>query len=405
VRQPIGAISVCCAVLLGVAGAWGQETLYTDVTPTNLPSGLAGRCMDAGAGDADGDGDLDLALAMEFQMNVLLRNDGTGVFSDASQALPRTRHDSEDIEFADFDGDADLDLVVVSEDDEANELYLNDGNGTFSDAGDRIPVQGISNAHAVADLDGDGTPDVLVGNHGVDRALLNDGSGNFSDESVRLWTNDAPTQDLELADVDGDGDLDLLVANEGQNQLFLNDGQGSFVDATDGRLPRRIDESREIKAADLDGDGDLDLLVANVQFVLRAPRRDYLLLNDGSGAFTDGAPERLPNGDRDHFTVQVVDLDGDGDLDILAPLTRLAGDPGDYRVLMNDGSGYFSVAPPGSVLPSSAVGNGFDIEVADFNGDGEEDLFLCNRSSSSDRGAAAIAGGGQPRLLLRRSLP
>lgn len=402
-RHLIGVIPVSCVVLLCTARVTAQEVFYADVTNVNLPSGLAGQCMDADSGDADGDGDLDLALAMEFQTNILLLNDGAGVFFNASQLLPSTQRDSEEIEFADFDGDGDLDLVVVSEDDQVNELYLNTGNGTFSDASDRIPVQGVSNAHVVVDLDGDGALDILVGNHGVDRVLINDGVGNFSDQSDRFWINDSPTQDLELADVDGDDDLDLLVANEGQNQLFLNDGQGFFIDATDGHMPRRDDESREIKAADMDGDGDLDLIVANVQFVLNAPHRDYLLLNNGFGVFTDGVRERLPDGDRDHFTVQVVDLDGDGDTDILAPLTRLSGDPGDYRILLNDGSGYFVVADPDSVLPSSVFGNGFDIEVADFNGDGGEDLFLCNRSYSRDPGEA-VAAGGQPRLLLRRML-
>ena len=205
IRDSIRIVSVCVPLLWGTK-APAQDALYVDVTDVNLPSGVAGQCMDAGAGDADGDGDLDLALAMEFQTNILLLNDGAGRFSDGSQGLPRTRHDSEDIEFADFDGDGDLDLVVVSEDDQVNELYLNDGDGTFSDASERIPVRGVSNAHAVMDLNGDGASDLLIGNNGVDRALLNDGTGNFSDESGQIWGNDSPTQDLEVADVDGDGE-------------------------------------------------------------------------------------------------------------------------------------------------------------------------------------------------------
>ena len=84
---------------------------------THLPANLAGRCMNAAAGDADGDGDLDLALAMEFEPNVLLLNGGTGRFTNGSDRLPRTAHDSEDVAFADFDRDGDLDLVLVSEDD------------------------------------------------------------------------------------------------------------------------------------------------------------------------------------------------------------------------------------------------------------------------------------------------
>jgi hypothetical protein len=385
-----------------ISNALAQQTLYIEVTDTHLPSGIAGRCMDAAAGDADGDGDLDLALAMEFEPNILLLNDGAGRFADGSARLPRAVHDSEDVAFADFDGDGDLDLVLVSEDDRTNELYLNDGNGNFSDASDRVPVSGTSNALAVLDLDGDGALDLLIGNYGVNRVLINGGNAQFSDRSEALWQNNSPTQDLELVDVDGDGDLDVVVANEAQNQLYLNDS-GRLVDATDGHMPVRDDETREIKAADVDGDGDPDLIVANVRFVSSWSRQDYLLLNDGSGIFSDADADWLPDGERNHFTIQVVDLEGDGDIDILAPSSEIRGGAGNYRVLLNDGGGRFSTAGADTVLPATADGNGFDIEVADFDGDGREDLFLCNRSSVPNPGAGT-ASGGQPRLLLRRPL-
>src|SRR6187402_1522920 len=92
------------AVVLALVGApAAAQPLYTDVTATHLPPGLAGPCMNAAAGDVDGDGDLDLALAMEFVPKVLLLNDGSGRFTDASaKLLPRTIHDSEDVAFADF---------------------------------------------------------------------------------------------------------------------------------------------------------------------------------------------------------------------------------------------------------------------------------------------------------------
>jgi len=143
-----------------------------------------------------------------------------------------------------------------------------------------------------------------------------------------------------------------------------------------------------------------DLLVANVSFVAQWSRQDRLLLNDGSGVFTDAADDAYPVEDRDHFTLQVVDLDGDGDTDVLAPRSLVRQGAGDYRVLLNDGRGGYSIAASGSVLPASADGNGFDIEVADFNDDGQDDLFFCNRSSVANPGAGA-ASGGQPRLLLR----
>jgi hypothetical protein len=384
-----------------VAGGLGAQPLYTDATATHLPARIAGQCMDAAAGDVDGDGDLDLALAMEFEPKVLLLNDGAGRFRNASAQLPRAVHDSEDVSFADFDGDGDLDLVLASEDDRKDELYLNDGGGRFSDVSERLTPDDVSNALVVFDLNGDGALDVLTGNIGVDRALVNDGGGRFRDETATRWPQGSGvsrTQDLEAFDADGDGDLDVAVANEGQDQLYRNEG-GTLVDVTAAQLPPDGDESREIRAADFDGDGDLDLVVGNVRFVLDEPPRDKLLINDGRGVFSAGPADRLPAaGDDSNFTIQAVDLDGDGDMDIVAPNTVFEQAAGDYRVLLNDGRARFSTAAAGTVLPSTVAGNGFDVEVADFDGDGREDLFLCNRASTGD----AEASGGVPHLLLRR---
>ncbi len=379
------------------------QSPFTEVTASHLPGGIAGRCMNAASGDVDADGDLDLALAMEFEPKVLLLNQGQGRFSDASAQLPRTIHDSEDVQFADFDRDGDLDLVLVSEDDSTDELYLNDGSGRFADFSERLTPDDVSNALVVMDLSGDGAPDVLTGNIGIDRALINDGAGRFRDETATRWPQadrESRTQDLEAFDADGDGDLDVAVGNEGQNRLFRND-RGVLVDVTATHLPVERDESREVRAADFDGDGDLDLVVGNVSFVLDESPRDTLLLNDGTGVFAAAPPGALPaGGDASNFTIQALDVDDDDDIDIVAPNTVFGRAAGDYRVLLNDGSARFALAPAGSVLPASADGNGFDVEVADFDGDGRTDLFLCNRASVDD---AAIESGGRQRLLLRRA--
>jgi len=376
--------------------ALAQSPLFHEQTAERLPA-IAGRCMDADAGDADGDGDLDIALAMEFEPNVLLLNDGTGRFSDASDRLPRDIHDSEDVAFADFDGDGDLDLVLVSEDDRTDEFYLNDGSGRFVDASARLPTDDVSNALALIDLNGDGAPDVLTGNIGIDRVLLNDGQARFSDVTAERWpqSGTSRTQDIEIADIDGDGDADVVVANEGQNELFVN-YEGRLVDESESRLPSREDETREIKAVDVDADGDIDLVVANVAFVTEGSAQDYLLLNDGTGVFTTADSRRFPEDARNNFTIQVADLEGDGDFDVLAPSTEFgATGAGDYLVLLNDGAGRFESAGAGTVLPTAATGNGFDIEVADFDGDGLDELLLCNRAS----GPVATRSGGVLRLL------
>lgn len=371
------------------ASSQAQAPLFLDVSDTHLPSGvLDGLSMDAGVADVDGDGDLDIVVANEFRPNILLLNDGGGRFTDGSHRLPRTEHDSEDVGIADFDGDGDLDIVIVSEDDQVNEFYLNDGAGSFSHQSERIPVSGTTNGLVVADLNADGFPDLILANNGQDALLVNDGTGTFRDEThLRMPSSQDVTQDMELGDVDGDGDADLIGANEGANVLYLNDGLGYFIES-EGAIPLRgtPEETREADFGDVDGDGDLDLLFANVAaFVPGADPRNRLLINDGSGRFTDETEARLPPDSASSFDGDLRDVDGDGDLDILTGNSevdlsqgRIADSP--YRAYLNRGDGFFTQATE-EVFGEGVTGTGFDLEWGDFNGDGLEDVYLASRGS------------------------
>jgi len=373
------------AAATATSSAW-----YEDVTATHLPAGVTdGLSMDARTLDADADGDLDIIIANEHRANILLLNDGSGRFSDASAArLPRGEHDSEDIGIADLDGDGDLDIVVVSEDDQTNELYLNDGKGFFSDASQRLPVTGTSNAVLVMDLTGNGHPDILIGNNGQNVLLENDGAANFADvTSARLPGFADVTQDVVAGDANGDGHIDLLFGNEDANRLLLNNGHGVFVHASEA-LPLRTaaEETREADFGDIDGDGDLDVLFANVQaFVDDADAQNRLLRNDGAGRFADITASHLPPDQDRSFDGSFLDLDDDGDLDIITCNANrgteswIAATP--WRAYRNDGSGRFADAT-GELLPATAVGRGFDVQQADFNGDSLPDLFLSSRDGS-----------------------
>lgn len=382
-------------LLLAVGSGVGADGVFLDVGRTHLPlRAVRGFSMDAEAADLDGDGDLDILLATEYAANVLLLNAGDGRFAEESVGrIPQVSRDSEDIATADFDNDGDIDIVIVSEDDQVNEYYLNRGNGFFDDASNRLPVTDTTNAVVAADLTGDGFPDLVLGNNGQNRFLRNDGSGGFVNETRhRMPALKDTTQDLELGDIDGDGDLDLLVANEDRNRVLLNDGEGRFSDETVTRLPLSefAEESREGDFGDVDGDGDLDIVFANVNaFVEGANPQNRLLLNDGMGSFTDVTYERLPPSSERSFDADFFDIDEDGDLDIITANSAPGGNsPAPVSVYRNDGSGTFTAAT-GSFLPATARGNGFDIEAADFNGDGRLDLYLANR------------GGGPDKLFLR----
>ena len=362
--------------------------LYDNVTTTHLPyEDLQLLSMDAAIYDLDQDGDLDIMIANEHRPNILLINDGKGEFTNQSAArLPQVNHDSEDIGIADFDLDGDPDIVIVSEDDQVNELYLNNGDGTFSDAGDRLPVTGTSNSVEIYDINNDGAPDILIGNNGQNNLLINNGAGQFTDETNdRLGIFNDVTQDLTLADIDGDGDQDLLVGNEDRNRILINDGNGFFDDQSADRLPYReaLEETREVVAADIDLDGDIDILYGNVQaFVEGADRQNRLLVNDGKGFYTDVTSTQLPTDDNRCFSVAFLDIDRDNDMDIVTGNTNGPRFDGmtPFSVYLNDGKGTFTDAT-GTILPAGVTGRGFDIDFADFNGDGLNDLYLSNRGS------------------------
>lgn len=371
------------------AGASSPSPLFREATRSHLPADdLRGLSMDAGVGDLDGDGDPDALIANEHRPNILLLNGGDG-FRNASDRIPREARDSEDVGIADFDGDGELDVVVVSEDDRVNELYLNRGEARFEAAGGRLSVTGTSNSVVTPDLNGDGMPDILIGNNGQNVALISDGDAGFRDETgERLPRTLDVTQDLETGDVDGDGDLDLIVGNEGDNRLLINDGSGVFSDETSERLVFRAapEETREADFGDVDGDGDPDLLFANVSaFVENADSRNRLLVNRGDGEYRDETGERLP-ADRDRsFDGDFIDVDGDGDLDIVTSNSAVNLDEGrigeaPYRVYVNEGGGLYRTATD-EVFPTGIGGRGFDVEAADVDGDGRLDLYLASRGS------------------------
>ncbi|MDO7886633.1 IPT/TIG domain-containing protein [Hymenobacter cheonanensis] len=170
----------------------------------------------------------------------------------------------------------------------------------------------------VGDVDGDGDLDLLTANSSSNNVSvrLNDGRGNFtppaSNPNPAVGT--AP-RNLAVGDVDGDGDLDLVAATSiGRYSVSvrLNDGTGNFTPPTRNPNPVVGGNPNNLALGDLDGDGDLDLLAANTSSNTVSVR-----LNDGRGNFTSPTSNPEPAVGSDPESLALGDLDGDGDLDLL----------------------------------------------------------------------------------------
>lgn len=343
--------------------------------------------MDTKVVDIDNDGDLDLVIAVEFVKNVILINDGTGHFTDGSDLLPNKLetknpkpyryypyHDSEDVTVADFDKDGLIEIIIVTEDDETNEYYEMNASGSFDDISSRLPGTGVSNGLIAHDFNNDGWTDVVVANNGQNFYWKND-NGKLIDASDQLPQINDITQDVEAGDYDNDGDLDILVGNERQNRLLRNDGTGKFEDVSRLTLKAGIgEETREADFGDVDGDGDLDIFFANVQLFQKVKPTPRLLINnngvyDLSNPFQLGFPFSAGSMDAD-----LVDIDNDGDLDLLMGNGNLNGAGPKFTAALNDGKGNFSEFK----IPINEDGILLivDVETADFNNDGKVDIYL-----------------------------
>lgn len=344
---------------------------------------------DVRLGDLDGDGDLDAWVpnghGAGVQRNEVWLNDGQGSFTDSGQRLGSSL--SESVALGDVDLDGDLDAVVANFDLPSqpgyNRLYLNDGKGVFDKTGIRLG-RGPRNSEGIAmgDLNGDGYLDIIVANSGwasgeANEVYLNDGNGKFLDTRQRLGR--FYSVGIKLGDLDQDGDLDGWVTNRnGQaNTVWMNDGTGTFSDSGQ-RLGNS--ESGRAELGDLDGDGDLDAVVAN-----RNSQANRVWINDGKANFVDGGQEI---GSASSNQIAIGDVDGDGDLDIVVANRGNQSN----RIWLNDGAANFTATKQRLGSLSS-----HGVALADLNGDGGLDIWFAN----AGRNRVWMGVPGSPKLKLQ----
>ena len=312
--------------------------------------------------DLDEDGDPDI-FADEASTRLLWKNDGSGRFrrgllrfvppnhavdegSSHSLQNPPFRIDHRAVRngrpgwaeawaYGDFDGDGHFDVFYAPKDGSSRplpaELYVNDGNGTFSlDRGfmDGSPPEMISPRKAIpGDYNGDGRLDVLVSGDGHDfggespYVVLSTGSGHvlgrLSAEATGVNIGGA------AADVDADGDLDVFLSGPGS--VLLNDGSDSFGHrgGTNGPVEQIEGLGQFVIAAefvDVNSDGYADLLVGGHE---QGDGPTQIIWGDSSGVYSTSGSTVLPAvaGHGVVLDIDVADTDGDGDKDIVVTRT------------------------------------------------------------------------------------
>ncbi|MFC1762729.1 FG-GAP-like repeat-containing protein, partial [Planctomycetota bacterium] len=269
------------------------------------------------------------------------------------------------LEAADIDDDGDMDLVGALWDDDDVVWYENDGSENFTEHVIDATMGGVVIVRAV-DIDEDGDIDVFaVGLNESDiHWYENDGSESFTQRTIT--TTAAGLSDFQVGDIDGDNDLDIVVVSENTDDSIFwyeNNGSESFSANT---ISTSLVDPRHFSLFDLDEDNDLDIVVTSM-----GSGDDVLwYANNGSGSFTSSTVGSLSN--QSPTGVDVLDVDGDGDLDILA--STKSGDKAYW--FKNDGSESFTTISIGSALPDGAWG----IEGADMDGDGDTDVLVATYS-------------------------
>ena len=358
--------------------------------------------------DADNDGDLDLYIARGcaqypeghgFYTDVLMINDGKGIFTYVENGLPDMRANSSAVKAADFDRDGDLDLFVGSRVlpfsyPEPDRCYIlrNDStedNPKFVDVTEEISQElefpGLISDALWTDFNGDSWPDLILAGEWMSLRFFKNESGKLVEitETTGLANHLGWWNSLAAADIDNDGDIDYIAGNVGENINF----RGSK------------EEPVRIYAKDLDGNGSIDPLISHYLRDSLGTKKEYLYHPwqdvtkqyvgirkrfNSYGEFGESTlPEMFPDGLLDDATV----------LSLNYMKTSWIENLGDGKFKMHDLPVAAQIAPVYGILPQDLdgdeymdillIGNDFGMEVQQGPADAMVGLALKNKGDGS----------------------
>jgi hypothetical protein len=364
-------MTTCAAIVqsnlyaLWQGGTPPSTTAVLQFDRTLLLDNSVGLSANVSMGDLNGDGNLDIVLARGQHtplVNRVLLNDGRGRFPVAQDL--GTADPSFSAVPVDLDVDGDLDIVVSNDRPDPKPVYLNDGKGNFrlgSTYG--LPEWSMRNA-SVADLNGDGLPDIIVANRadrgdGTNYVCLNRGKGKFDADCLAVSHESTTT--IAPADINRDAFIDLIVPHRsgGQSHVYLNDGKASFSRPIPFGPPDA--GIRVAEGADLDGDGFIDIVTTD------EAKGPAIYFNQQGRAFTEGFS--FGRTGAAPFALAVADLNADGKMDIVVGYA--SAQPVAY---FNDGSGRNFT--PVRFGPPDGNGIPYGLAIGDLDNDGHRDIAV-----------------------------
>ncbi len=387
---PLGDPALASFSFTDVTAEAGLDVAHSDF-PLIAESGMTSGVTVA---DVDRDGDHDVFLPRVGRPDGLFLNDGAGRFTDVAEqagvAGPADRAGSSTGVFADFDADGHLDLFVAGAGRGANQLFMNNGDGTFREESDargvpspeeRLRREG-NQVHdaAVADVNRDGFMDLLV-LHWRQELFFDDEAQAVIAErfgTAGIVSTDAPPNCAAADALREDGFPLSEGAEPSRSALYLNDGTGNFTDATETYdLPLAEIVAFTGVFHDLDGDGWIDLTITGDTCTSRVFR------NVDGERFEDVTTEMGVGSDENGMGSVITDVDGDGLADWFITSISFPHDDGcvvqgcsGNRLFLGGGDGRFVDATDDYGVRDGGWGWGAAIE--DFDNDGVPEITMAN---------------------------
>jgi hypothetical protein len=397
------------------------------------------------AADYNNDGFVDIFVSSSGRNMPchLFRNNGDGTFTDVAHAAGVADLNREggvmDAVWGDFDNDGWPDLYVVKWS-APNRLFRNNRDGTFTDITEASGTGDPGNGNAAIwfDYNEDGLLDLYIGNYfppvdlwhlkttrimqddferarngGRNVLYRNNGNGTFTNVAPQLGVDDPGwTLDVGACDLFNTGHMDLYLANDfGQDMIFKNNGDGTFTNITSHAIPIDTRKGMNVDFADLDGDGYPEIYVSNITKPGYLVEGNYLWHNNGDGTFADHAPMLGVDDGGWSWGAKFVDLDNDGELEIVVLNGFVSAGPHSYwfelgtmattpgivvedarnwppmdndslsgyersRLFVRRGSRYVDIAEEAGLAD---LYDGRGLCIADYDNDGLPELFVANQ--------------------------